>query len=246
MKVSIITPVYNAEKFLEDTICSVQNQTYEDWEMILVDDRSTDNSKEIITRLSKEDSRIKYIELAENSGAAVARNTAIENATGRFIAFLDADDKWTEDKLEKQLKFMKEKNIGFSFTGYTRMTEEGELLNYVEAPGEMTYNQLLRNTAIGCLTVVVDREKVGDFRMPLVRKGQDFATWLSILKKGHNAYGLNGNLAHYRVVNNSLSSNKIGALKRTWNIYRNVENLSFIKSCYCFVGYAINAIKKRR
>ena len=245
--VSIITPVYNASRFIEETIKSVQAQTYKEWEMILVDDCSTDNSYEIINKYSKEDERIKYIKLEENSGAAIARNTAIANAKGRYIAFLDSDDIWYEDKLEKQVGFMKDKNIEFSFTSYELMSEEGELLNKtINVPSQIDYNKYLKNTIIGCLSVIIDKEKIGDFRMPNIRANQDMATWLYIMKdRNCVAYGLNECLAKYRLVNGSISNNKVKAAKSVWNVYRNIENLSFIKSSYVFIGYAINAVLKR-
>ena len=244
--VSIITPVYNAEQFVEETIKSVQDQTYTNWEMILVDDSSTDKSEEIIKRMQKNDKRIKYIKLKDNSGAAIARNTAIENARGRYIAFLDSDDLWKSSKLEKQIRFMRKNNYGFTFTSYELMSEDGSKLNkIVKVPEKINYDGLLKNTIIGCLTVIVDRELVGDIRMPLLRKGQDTATWLQILKKHEYAYCINENLANYRLVRGSISNNKFGALKRTWNTYRNVEQLGIIKSTYVFVNYVINAMKKR-
>ncbi|MCT4593972.1 MAG: glycosyltransferase [Anaeromicrobium sp.] len=244
--ISIITPVYNSERFLKKTIQYVQKQTYTNWEMIVVDDCSIDNSERIIRDIMEKDHRIKYIKLEKNSGAAIARNTAIEKAKGRFIAFLDSDDLWEYNKLETQLKFMLENNIAFSFTSYSFIDEDGKELNkVVRVPKKINYEELLKNTIIHCFTVMIDKDKVGDFRMPLVRKGQDFATWLSILKKGFYAYGINIHLGKYRIVNNSLSSNKLKALKRTWNIYRNVEKLSFIKSTYVFIFYCINAIRKR-
>lgn len=244
--VSIITPVYNAERFIEKTIKSVQAQTYTNWEMILVDDLSCDNSQTIIKRIQEKDSRIKYIKLKENSGAAVARNTAIEEAKGRYIAFLDSDDLWKSNKLEKQIDFMKSNNYGFTFTSYELISEDGTKLNkVVNVPDKINYDGLLKNTIIGCLSVIIDRKLVGDFRMPLIRKGQDTATWLKILKNYKYAYGINENLADYRLVQGSISSDKIGALKRTWNTYRNVENLGLIKSCYVFSCYIVNAVKKR-
>lgn len=244
--VSIITPVYNSGRFIKETIESVQLQTYKEWEMILVDDCSTDNSKKIITDIQKTDSRIKYIELKKNSGAAVARNTAIEAARGRYIAFLDSDDIWSINKLEKQINFMTENNYGFSFTSYELIDEDGKKTNkIVNVPIKINYDGLLKNTIIGCLTVIIDRKIIGDFRMPTIRKGQDTATWLKILKKYDFAYGLNENLAKYRIVKGSISSNKLQALKRTWNIYRNIEGLSLIKSIYVFTIYVINAIRKR-
>lgn len=244
--VSIITPVYNADRFIEETIKSVQEQTYTNWEMIVVDDLSTDKSEEIIKKIQRKDKRIKYIKLKENSGAAIARNVAIENAKGQYIAFLDSDDLWKKDKLKKQIDFMKKNNFGFTFTSYELIRNDGsELKKIVKIPHKIDYNGLLKNTIIGCLTVVIDRNLVGDFRIPLLRLCEDTATWLNILKKYEYAYGLNENLANYRLVDGSISSNKINAIKKIWTLYRDVEQLSIIKSCYVFSCYAINAIKKR-
>ena len=244
--VSIVTPVYNSEKFISETIDSIQNQTYKHWELILVDDCSSDNSYDIISEYIKYDKRIRYIKLEKNSGAAVSRNTGIKNARGRFIAFLDSDDIWLPEKLEKQLKYMLDKKIGFTFTSYRYMKEDGTKTNKVaKAPYKINYNGLLKNTIIGCSTVVLDRQIVGDFLMPLVRKGQDTATWLMILRNQKYAYGIEEILVDYRLVGNSLSSNKIKALKRTWNIYRSVEKINVFKSTYVFCFYVFNAIKKR-
>lgn len=244
--VSIVTPVYNAEKFISETIDSIQKQTYKDWELILVDDCSSDSSYDIISEYMKNDKRIRYIKLEKNSGAAVSRNTGIKNARGRFIAFVDSDDIWLPKKLEKQVKYMLDKNIGFTFTSYRYMKEDGIKTNKVaKAPKKINYNGLLKNTIIGCSTVVLDRNIVGDFLMPLVKKGQDTATWLMILRNQKYAYGIEEVLVDYRLVGNSLSSNKIKALKRTWNTYRNVEKLNIFKSTYVFCFYVFNAIKKR-
>lgn len=245
-KVSVITASYNAARFIGETIESVLNQTYTDLELIIVDDCSTDNTEEIVNKYIEKDNRIKFYKLDKNSGAAIVRNTALEKATGRFMAFLDSDDLWDKEKLEKQIKFMKDNNYGFSFTSYRLMKEDGQLTGKeVIVPISMKYTQLLKNTIIGCLTVVIDKEIIGDFRMPLVRAGQDTATWLSILRKGHIAYGLNEVLASYRTVDGSISSNKVKALKRTWNTYRNLEKLNLVKSSYYFLCYTLNAIKKR-
>lgn len=246
MKVSIITPVYNAEKFIENTIDSIIKQTHTDWELLLVDDCSKDNSESIIRRYMEKDSRIKYIKLETNSGAAIARNTAIENSTGKYLAFLDSDDLWEPEKLELQIKFMKENNIGFTFTSYKVMNEAGECSGkIIHAPKQMDYNSLLKNTIIGCLTVMLDKDIVGDVRMPLIRTRQDLVTWLSILKKGHIAYGLDVPLARYRLVENSISSNKGKMIKQNWNVYRNIEKLSFMKSAWILFNYGFNAVKKR-
>lgn len=244
--VSIITPVYNAERFLSDTIKSVQNQTYKNWEILLIDDCSKDNSAQIIKEFQKYDNRIKYIKLKKNSGASVSRNEGIRNAKGRFIAFVDSDDIWKPEKLEIQIKYMLKENLGVTFTSYRYMKENGELTNKIaKAPSKINYNGLLKNTIIGCSTVVIDKDIVDYFEMPLVRRGQDTATWLQILRKEKYAYGIEQDLVNYRLVGESLSSNKIIALKRTWNTYRNVEKLGLLKSSYVFCFYVFNAIKKR-
>lgn len=245
-KVSIITASYNSERFIKKTIESVLKQTYKNWEMIIIDDCSSDNTESIVNKYIASDKRIKFYKLEKNSGAAIARNLGINKATGEFIAFLDSDDLWDENKLEKQIEFMKKTKIGFSFTGYRLIKESGELLNKeIMVPEKVDYNSLLKNTIIGCLTVMIDKRIIGEFKMPELRAGQDTATWLSILRKGNIAYGYNEILASYRLVNGSISSNKIKALKRTWNIYRNVENLSLYKSIYCFLFYSKNAFLKR-
>lgn len=243
--VSIITPVYNAESFIADTIDSVINQTYKNFEMILVDDCSTDDSKLVIDKYSS-DSRIKYVKLSENSGAAVARNKGIELATGRYISFIDSDDVWHKDKLQKQLCFMHDNNYGFTYTNFEFMDEKGELKkSSPKLPERLNYTGLLKNTAIACSTVCIDRELVGDFRMPLVRKGQDTATWLQILRNYPAAYLLDEPLNRYRIRTGSLSDNKIQALKRTWNTYYRLEKLPLFKAVYYFCHYVMNSILRR-
>lgn len=243
--VSVITPVYNAEFFLQKTIDSVLNQTYKNFEFLLIDDCSTDRSPLIIQNIAQKDPRIQYIKLYENSGAAVARNTGLENANGRYIAFVDSDDIWYPEKLSKQLAFMEQAKVGFTYTKYERITEEGEIINAPDFPKRLNYSGLLKNTAIACSTVVIDREIIGDFRMPLVRKGQDTATWLKILKEHEYAYLVDEVLNQYRSREGSLSSDKFSALKRTWNTYRNIEKLPLHKSIYYFIFYGLNAVKRR-
>ena len=244
--VSIITPVYNAERFLRQTIESVLSQDYKEWEMILVDDCSKDQSESIIKSYIEKDNRIKYIKLKVNSGAAVSRNTAIENAKGRYIAFLDSDDVWTSNKLKVQIEFMKKNNVGFTFSDYKVMTEEGvEIDRFIRVPKLIDYKGYLKNTIIGCLTVVVDRKICGDFFMVNIRKNQDMATWLKILKRGHKAYGINECLGVYRLVDGSISNNKIKAAKSVWRTYREIEKLNVMISLYYFIGYSYNAVKKR-
>ncbi|HHL2037255.1 glycosyltransferase family 2 protein [Clostridium perfringens] len=244
--VSIITPVYNAERFLKETIESVINQSYKNWELILVDDCSKDSSEKIIRSYIKLDNRIKYIKLEKNSGAAISRNTAINNSKGKYIAFLDSDDIWKKNKLETQINFMRENNIGFSFSEYDVMTEEGEKIDrIIKVPKKINYNEYLKNTIIGCLTVIIDREICGDFKMVNIRKNQDMATWLQILKKGYKAYGINECLATYRLVQGSISNNKFKAAKSVWKTYREVEKFNIILSGYYFFSYTFNALKKR-
>lgn len=246
--VSIITPVYNCEKFIVETINSVQKQTHQNWEMLLVDDCSPDNSAEIIKKLAAEDSRLKYIKLPENSGAAVARNTGLENAKGRYIAYLDADDIWFPNKLESQIAFMEKNDVQFSCCDYDKIDEDGTSLNkIVNMPKNITYKQYLRNTIIQTVGVIVDTEKVDRklLVMPNVRRGQDAATWLQMLKNGVVFKGQNEVLARYRRVSHSLSSNKFNAMKRTWKIYRDIEKLNVFYSFWCLTGWAWNASKKR-
>ena len=244
--VSIITPSYNSSKFIEECINSVISQTYLDWEMIIIDDCSIDNSRDLITKFAKEDSRIHPIFLEENVGAAEARNIAIKESKGKYIAFLDSDDLWKKNKLEKQISFMNEKNIAFSFTSYQPMSENGvEKYSVINVPYQIDYHSYLKNTIIGCLTVVIDREKTGEFQMPNIRSSHDMALWLLIMKRGFSAYGLNENLAFYRIVSTSNTSKKWKAAKEVWDVYRKVEKLNIVYSAICFVGYVYNAIKKR-
>lgn len=246
--VSIVVPVYNAEKFLKDTIKTVEEQTYEKWELILVNDCSKDNSTQIITDAIEKNSRIRLINLEKNSGAAMARNKGIEEANGKYVAFLDADDLWENDKLQKQVEFMQKNNCEFSFTGYEFADENGTPNGkVVKVPETINYKQALKNTTIWTSTVMLDVEKLGKelIKMPNVKRGQDTATWWKILKKIDKAYGLNENLSYYRRTNESLSANKWKALKRTWNLYRNVEHLNVFYSFYNFCWYVFNAIKRR-
>jgi teichuronic acid biosynthesis glycosyltransferase TuaG len=238
--VSIITPVYNSEKYISDTINSVLAQTYTNWEMLIADDCSSDNSAEIINRYT--DSRIKYIKLESNSGAAIARNKALEQAKGNYIAFLDADDTWKPEKLEKQLKFMIEKDIGFSFAGYEIIRDKKNKI--IEVPDTLNYNQFMKNTIIGTLTVMISRKHVGEVRLVDVKKDHDSMTWAKLLRQGNTAYGLNESLAYYRKVEGSISNNKIKAAKNHWNNCRRIEKLSIPKCMYYFFFYVLNAIKK--
>ena len=246
-KISIITPSYNSSKFIKDTIDSVLSQTYINWEMIIVDDKSKDDSVTFIRELIKNEDRIKLIALDKNVGAAEARNKALEVAQGDYIAFLDSDDIWLPEKLKMQLAFMQQNSYAFTFTAYTPFSEDGlEDYSLIDIPEKLDYNGYCKNTIIGCLTVMIDKRVVGDFRMPNIRSSHDMALWLLIMKRGFKAYGLNENLAKYRLVGSSNTANKTKAAKEVWKVYREVENISYFKSLWYFLHYAYNAIKKRR
>ena len=233
--VSIITPVYNCEKLLDKTINCVLEQTYKHWEMLLVDDCTPDHSREVIEKYTKKDARIKYFKLEKNSGAAVARNYALEKANGRFIAYLDADDLWKQEKLEKQVKFMLENHYAFTCTDYEKIDETGNRLNkIVTIPKQVNYNLFLRNTIIQTVGVMVDTKLTGKelLVMPNIRRRQDAATWCQLLKNGFDCYEVPEVLSYYRVVPNSLSSNKFKAVKMNWYWYRKIEKLPLWKASY--------------
>lgn len=242
--VSVITPVHNAEKYLKCTVDSVLGQTYKNLEIILVDDASKDSSREIIKIYQQKDERIVAVLLDENVGVADARNKAIEKAKGKFIAFVDSDDIWLETKIEEQVKFMKEHDIAFSHTGYEFIDEDGHRIGKsVKVDYKLNYTDMLKSNGVGCLTVVIDREKVGQINMPKIRH-EDYATWLSILKRGHEAYGINKVLALYRKTSTSLSGNKVKSAMWTWNILKNVEKVPLPKAILYFSNYAIKNINK--
>ena len=244
--VSIITPAYNTNQFIEECINSVINQTYKNWEMIIVDDFSNDNTRDKIEGLASKETRIKTIFLNSNVGAANARNKALKVAKGKYIAFLDADDYWVSTKLEKQILFMNDNKVAFSFTAYQPISEDGRrLFSVINVPLKVDYKNYLKNTIIGCLTVMINIETIGKFTMPDLRTSHDMALWLSIMKKGYCAYGINENLARYRIVSDSNTASKIMAVKDVWNVYRNVEKLNFFYSFYCLIYYIVNALIKR-
>ncbi len=243
IQVSVVTPAYNAEKHIAQTIESVKSQTFENWEMLIVDDCSKDSTCQIVEEYTANDSRIKLIRLNENLGVSGARNTAIDKAVGRYIAFLDSDDLWLPQKLERQIAFMNQTNAALSYTAYRQFSKDGEKL--INIPNEMSSKSLLKNTAIGCLTVMVDTTKSGDFKMPNLSHCEDICTWYSILNSTKsNAMGLNECLAMYRVGESSLTSSKGKAALKQWNVYRNYFEFSFVKSAYYFFCYAFNAVKK--
>ena len=242
--VSIIMPAYNCERFIADAIRSVLAQTYTEWELLIVDDCSTDDTAAVVA--SFDDQRIHYQRNAHTMGAALTRNEALKKAKGRYIAFLDSDDVWTPDKLEKQIAFMAQKGCAFSFTDYQIMEEDGSLTGKrLHMPASLTYHQYLRNTAIGCLTIVIDRQQTGDFLMPNIKSSHDMALWLLIMKRGFVAYALPECLASYRLVATSNTAKKWKAAQDVWRVYRDIEHLSIVYAAFCFCGYAIHAVLKR-
>ena len=246
--VSIVVPVYNAERFINDTINTVLNQTYTNWELILVDDTSTDNSIKLIMPFVTKDKRIKLLKNKTNLHAALTRNKGINAAKGCYLAFLDADDLWDPTKLDKQVKFMKQKDCAFSFTGYEFADAAGVPNGKkVQVPATINYKQALKNTTIFTSTVMLDMKKLSkwEVEMPNVHRGQDTATWWKILKKLPVAYGCDAVLATYRRSNDTLSSNKLAALARTWRLYRNIENMGLVRTFYYFFNYALNAVTRR-
>lgn len=243
--VSIITPAYNAAHFISDTIESVLCQSYQNWELIIVDDKSRDSTGDIVKEYQGRDSRIKYIEHDVNKGPAGARNTGLENAQGRYIAFLDSDDIWKQEKLQKQIDFMSKNNCGFCFSSYRRMSEDGSRVSKpLNIPAEIRYEDLLKNTTIGTLTVVLDKKLTGKIYAPENVGYDDFAMWLYILKKGLVAKGIKEDLALYRIMNKSISSNKIRAARWVWNILVKHEKLPRLKALMLLSYYLKNGILK--
>lgn len=246
--VSIIVPVYNAGKYIEETISMVRAQTYPCWELILVDDCSEDDSCERIEKcIADENEKIRLIRKSVNEGAARARNTGIDAAKGRYLAFLDADDVWKREKLERELAFMKEKEAAFVFSAYEFGNEQAEPTGkIVRVPEKLGYQQALSRTVIFTTTVLFDTEKIKKelIYMPVV-KSEDTATWWKILRAGYTAYGLDEVLAIYRRPAKSLSSNKLEAVRRIWNLYRREERLSFFYSVYNLFFWALRATLRR-
>lgn len=247
-EVSIITANFNCELYISETIKSALNQSHIDWEMIIVDDCSTDRSLEIIQYYCNLDERIQFIKLEKNSGPAVARNTAIEASRGRFIAFLDSDDKWTTDKLKIQISSMKENNWALSYTEYNKINEKGEIIsNVISRPSKVDYKKMLNSNYIPCLTAVYDSANLGKCYMPLILKRQDYGLWLDILKKVDYAYAINSPLAYYRVrKNDSVSSNKFKSAVYHWKILRELEKISIFNSIRHFINYALIGYVKFR
>lgn len=242
--VSVVMPAYNVSKFIGESIESVLRQTYKNWELIIVNDCSKDNTEEVIKNYIRIDNRIKYYNQDKNLGIATARNLAIKKAKGKYIAFLDSDDLWKEDKLTEQIYFMESNRLEFSYTDYEKRNQNlSKILKTIKCPNKIDYKYGLKGNKIACLTVIVTSRVLKENLMPQI-KHEDYATWLQILRKDNIAYGLDKNLAIYRVNENSTTSNKLKILFWTFPIYYTQEKFGVIKSLYYLSCHLLQAIKK--
>lgn len=251
MKVSIVMPLFNAEPFLAETMDSVCSQTFGDWELIVIEDRSTDCSLRLAREYEERDRRIRVYPNERNLGAAKSRNAGLEHVTGDFVAFMDADDVWTPEKLERQLDYMLTSGLGMCFTSYETIESDGSHRNYVHVPKAINYDGFLKNTITCSHTIAFDLSKVslgllacpdfgGTFDFP-----EDLVVWLQVLKSGVSAGGLDEILAKNRKHGGSRSANKLRAVERTWNAYRKVEKINPIYSAYCLFWQLTHAVLKR-
>lgn len=244
--VSIITPAYKAASFVSTTIESVRAQSYPHWEMLIADDCSPDDTRAVIADWARRDPRIRLIALPVNSGPAGARNAALSEARGRWIAFLDSDDLWLPEKLERSIAFAQRHGAALTYTGYRRINVDGERTgHFIQVPAQLTYRQLLGNTAIATSTVLIDRHQTGDIRMAKVYY-DDLVCWLGILKQGLTARGLDEDLMRYRVLPKSVSRNKLRSAREVWKIYRSTVKLGRMAASWYFVNYAGHALLKYR
>ncbi|MFW6029416.1 MAG: glycosyltransferase family 2 protein [Halanaerobiales bacterium] len=244
--VSVVMPAYNCKDFIGIALDSVINQTYKNWEVIVVDDCSTDNTDEVVQKYIMKDNRIKYCKLKKNSGAALARNKAVDLATGKYIAFLDSDDVWFPEKLSKQIDFMEENNYGFTCTSYTKIDEQGKYLNRtIVAKPKLDYNGVLK-TCPGNSTVIYNADKLGIFKIPDIKKRNDYVMWLQVIKKEKYLYGIEEPLGSHRIRVEGISSNKKSLVGYHWKVYREIENLSLLKSSYLIVYWIVATTFKLR
>lgn len=243
MLISIITPMYNAEYYISETIKSVQCQTCSAWELLVINDASTDRSPDIVKEFASQDSRIKLYTFNENRGIANARNFGIAKATGAWVCFLDSDDIWEPDKLDYQLKYMIEHNLNFTYTSCSIISNSGECLGRKRAvPDKVDYKTLLKGNVVLCSSVMY-KQKMIKVWMPDV-KHEDFAAWLDVLRSEDFLYGINKKLVKYRISDTSVSKNKLKALMWTWKIFYCYQKLSIGQSIYYFILFTIFTTKK--
>ncbi|EKL9828085.1 glycosyltransferase [Vibrio alginolyticus] len=244
--ISIITPAYNCISTIEDTYKTLLDQTYINWEWVITEDCSSDDTLKKLKEISEKDNRVIILSNETNSGAAISRNKSIFHSKGEFLAFIDADDQWSKDKLNTQLKCMVKDNIDFSFTAYEIITEDGVSTgNLVDSKQyePLSYHDMLKKKAtLGCSTVMLRVSAFENIEMPLIRTGQDYALWLKLLRTGVFAYPITLPLTKYRIMRNSISRNKFKKAKRQWKIYREIERLGFFQTIYCFCFYAWRAV----
>lgn len=245
--VSIITPTWNCARFIEKTIQSVQAQTYQNWEMIIVDDCSTDDTYEVVKPYIDKDNRIKYRCNEKNSGAAITRNNALKIARGRWIAFLDSDDLWKSEKLEKQLSFMHNHSLCFSYTNYVEIDENSKELGIkVTGPQKINCFGMYAYCWPGCLTVIYDSSVVGLIQIEDIKKNNDYAMWLKVIRKARSCHLLNETLAFYRKRVGSISNHSyMSLIIWHYNLFREAEHRSIITSIFCvFINLCAGVLKK--
>jgi teichuronic acid biosynthesis glycosyltransferase TuaG len=244
--VSIIMPAYNAEKTLKEAVDSVMAQTWRDWELLLVADKnSSDRTTEIASSYASREPRVKLVSGLSQGGCVYNRNQAIQRATGDFLAFLDSDDLWLPEKLERQLAFMERTGCDLSYSGYAQMNWSGQRLPHVVTPPpRLTYDDLLNDNLLGCLTAMIRRSRFPDIRFE-EHLHEDFILWLSLLRQTV-AQGLPDTLAVYRQAAHSRSGNKVRAALARWRILRQYERLPLTRALPCFIRYALGALRKRK
>lgn len=244
--VTVVMPVYNSQQYLTESLSSVLSQTLVDFELIAIDDCSSDSSLSILESYASNDGRVRVIGLDKNSGPAVARNVGIHEAKGRYIAFIDSDDIWLPHKLAIQMELIQDTQSAIVFSSYSLIQNNGlRSESIVHAPARVTYQMLLRSNYIGCSTAMYDTKKVGKVYMPEIRFRQDYGLWLRILRNGHSALGISEPLVRYRVRKDSVSSNKPRAALYHWKVLRAESNILLPVALYYFVWYVILALKKR-
>ena len=244
--VSVIMPCYNTERYIAQSIESILSQTYKNWELIITDGPSSDNTPSIIRRYCEQDKRIYLIIPNQHQGIAEARHTSIQNSHGRFLAFLDSDDIWVNDKLEKQVAFMLQNGFAFTYGNYEIIGMDGKPIGKVIRNGGIVdYHKYLKNTILGCGSVMVDKERIGEILQPSDSVNDDMGLWCSILRNGIKAYPINDVLYYYRIRDNGASSHRFKMMKSVWNVYRQQEKMTIYDAFCCFASYAFNAIQKR-
>lgn len=242
--ISIVMPTYNSEKTIKKSIQSIIEQSYSNWELLITDDCSSDNTVDIVNSFSSNDHRISFIINATNSGAGFSRNASIARSTGKYIAFLDSDDIWLPEKLSTQVNYMEDTGALFTYTSYQKFSED-KMGGVIVPPSQVTYDKLLYGNVIGCLTAMFNAEVLGRQRMPLIRKRQDMGLWLSLLKQCQTAYAVPGVLALYRT-DSGMTQNKLNAAKYQWVFYRKVVGLNICQAAWYFSWYTVNGFIKYR